>query len=65
MLSHETFASLSVSASWGDNPPLEPRVRVVLLGDTPPQSLTAVSQTNLMYSSFTDFESYKLNDELI
>jgi transposase InsO family protein len=63
MLSRETLASLS--ASWGDNPPSEPRVGVVLMGDTPPQSLMAATQTHEVYSSFTDVQSYKLNDELI
>ena len=62
MLSSE-FAPLS--ALWGDNPPSEPRVGGVLLGDTPPQSLTAVSQTHTVYSSFADVQSYKLNDEPI
>jgi hypothetical protein len=55
MLSRETLASLS--AAWGDNPPSEPRVGVVLLGDTPPQSLTAVSQMHSVYSRFTNVES--------
>jgi transposase InsO family protein len=63
MLSRETLASLS--APWGDNPPSEPRVGDVLLGDNPPQSLMAATQTHKVYSSFTDVESYKLNDELI
>jgi transposase InsO family protein len=63
MLSRETLAS--IVAPWGDNPPSEPRVGGVLLGDNPPQSLTAATQTHTVYSSFTDVESYKLNDELI
>ena len=63
MLSRETLASLS--APWGDNLPSEPRVGDVLLGDTVPQSLMAATQTYAVYSSFTDVESYKLNDELI
>ncbi len=63
MLSRETLASLV--APWGDNPPSEPRVGGVLLGENPPQSLTAATQTHTVYSSFTDVESYKLNDELI
>jgi hypothetical protein len=63
MLSRETLASLV--APWGDNPPSEPRAGGVLLGDNPPQSLTAATQTHTVYSSFTDVESYKLDDELI
>jgi transposase InsO family protein len=63
MLSRQTLASLV--APWGDNPPSEPRAGDVLLGDNPPQSLMAVTQTHTVYSSFTDVESYKLNDELI
>jgi hypothetical protein len=62
MLSRETLASLV--APWGDNPPSEPRVGGVLLGDNPPQSLTAATQAHTGYSSFTDIESYKLDDEL-
>jgi hypothetical protein len=63
MLSRETLASLI--APWGDNPPPGPRVGDVLMGDNPPQPLMAATQTHTVYSSFTDVESYKLNDELI
>jgi hypothetical protein len=41
----------------------EPRVGVVLLGDTLP--VFDSNQTHEVYSSFTDVQSYKLNDELI
>jgi hypothetical protein len=63
MLSRVTLASLV--SPWGDNPPSEPRVGGVLWGDNPPQSLTTATQTHTVYSSFTDVESYKLNNEPI
>ena len=52
-------------ALWGDNPPSEPRVGGVLLGDNPPQSLTAVSQTHTVVLKFGDVQSYRMNDVLI
>lgn len=63
MLSRETLASFV--APWDDNLLPDPRVGGVLLSDNPPQSLMAATQTHEVYSSFTDVESYKLNDELI
>ena len=57
------FAPLS--ALWGDNPPSEPRVGGVLMGDTPPQSLMAVTQTHTVVLKFGDVMPYKQNDALI
>ena len=57
------FAPLS--ALWGDNPPSEPRVGGVLMGETPPQSLTAVTQTHTVLLQFGDVMPYKQNDTLI
>ena len=52
-------------ALWNDIPLPEPRVGGALLGDIPPQSLMAATQTHAMFPSLVDGESYKLNDELI
>ena len=60
-----SFKFAPLSALWGDNPPSEPRVGGVLLGDNPPQSLTAVSQTHTVVLKFGDVQSYRMNDVLI
>jgi hypothetical protein len=55
----------SFCALCDDTPLTEPRVGGVLCDDNPLASLTAVTQTHALYSSYSDVESYKLNDELI
>ena len=52
-------------ALWGDNPPSEPRVGAALMGDIPPQSLMAVTQTHTVVLKFGDVMPYKQNDALI
>jgi transposase InsO family protein len=55
-----------VSATCNDNPLADPRAGVAILSDTPPQSLMAATQTHhALYSSYSDVESYKLNDKLM
>ena len=52
-------------APWGDNLPSEPRVGAALMGDIPPQSLMAVTQTHTVFLKFGDVMPYKQNDILI
>ena len=59
MLSSEELYSefAPVVALWNDTPLSEPRAGGALLGDTPPQSLMAISQTRTMCSNLADVES--------
>ena len=54
------------SATCNDTPLAEPRAGVVFMSDNPPQSLMAATQTHTkLYSSYSDVESYNLNDKLL